>query len=194
MWDRLIGKIWCSRITISLPEMFFFSAQCWFFLKGVWHEIFDFRFFSWTIFPFGPLSILLRQLNKFYENSRRNSKSPAKSPVSPTPATNTKLWIFMQIFIKIWNGPKGILRSRGNYFMKKTWGWKSRVWLPLIYFLCNPLFPTPPPLPLTMHNWIKSLFMRNIKKHDVLFLFREKWMHREGKNNSVQDIRHKLQL
>ncbi len=42
-------------------------------LKGVWHEIFDFRFFSCIIFP-GPPSIPMGPFRIFFANSRRYSQ------------------------------------------------------------------------------------------------------------------------
>ncbi len=38
-----------------------------------------------------------------------------------TPAINTMLQIFLQIFVKIWNGPNGILRGLG-----KTYSWNNQ--------------------------------------------------------------------
>ncbi len=69
-------------------------------LKGVWHEILDFRFFSWISVPQAPKYSIGAVLN-FFENSQRYSltlaincsavsTTPAKnlSPVSLTPAIN----------------------------------------------------------------------------------------------------------
>ncbi len=69
-------------------------------LKGVWHEIFDFKFFSWISVPQAPKYSIEAFLN-FFENSRRYSRIPviscsvvsttrAKnlSPVSLTPVNN----------------------------------------------------------------------------------------------------------
>ncbi len=79
--------------------------DCSLFFKGVWHEIFDFRFFSWISVPQAPMYSFGAVLN-FFENSRRYSRiniyrgvnvncsavstTPAKnlSPVSTTPAIN----------------------------------------------------------------------------------------------------------
>ena len=68
-------------------------------LKGVWHEIFDFRFFSWISVPQAPKYSIGATLN-FFENSQRYSRiifqwSPVSlisvnnlSPVTTTPAIN----------------------------------------------------------------------------------------------------------
>ncbi len=42
-------------------------------LKGVWHEIFDFRFFSWINVPQAPKYSIEADLS-FFENSRRYSR------------------------------------------------------------------------------------------------------------------------
>ncbi len=42
-------------------------------LKGAWHEIFDFRFFSWTSVPQAPKYSIGAVLN-FFENSQRYSR------------------------------------------------------------------------------------------------------------------------
>jgi hypothetical protein len=52
--------------------------------------------------------------------------------VSLIPVVHLDLRISPQIFEKIWNGPNGILQSRGwNWFMKKTRSKKSRDIVPL---------------------------------------------------------------
>ncbi len=42
-------------------------------LKGQWHEIFDFWFFSWISFPQAP-EYTIRAVSNFFENSRRYSQ------------------------------------------------------------------------------------------------------------------------
>ncbi len=42
-------------------------------LKGVWHEIFDFRFFSWIYVPRTP-KYSIGGVSNFFENSRRYSR------------------------------------------------------------------------------------------------------------------------
>ncbi len=55
------------------------------------------------------------------------------SPVLLTPAINTKLRISPWMFVKICNGPSGILRDPGETdSWTTTWSWKSRIRLPLI--------------------------------------------------------------
>ncbi len=61
-------------IVLYLCKSEHFLTKCidWF-LKGVWHEIFDFRFFLWISVPQAPKYSIGAVLN-FFENSRRYSR------------------------------------------------------------------------------------------------------------------------
>ncbi len=59
----LIWLLQVTKIPISLQNL----------LKGVWHEIFGFRFFSWISVPQAPKYSIGAILN-FFENSRRYSR------------------------------------------------------------------------------------------------------------------------
>ncbi len=52
-------------------------------LKGVWHEIFDFRFFHESVSP-GPPSIPLGPFWIFFENTRRDTGDKLFSAVNDT--------------------------------------------------------------------------------------------------------------
>ncbi len=60
--------------SITSPPPPFFPADPWIFhLKGVWHEIFAFRFFSLINVPRAP-EYPIRTISNFFENSRRYSR------------------------------------------------------------------------------------------------------------------------
>ncbi len=54
-------------------------------LKGVWHEIFDFRFFSWIIVPPGP-KVFHKGRFEFFRKFAEIFANECLSPVSTTPA------------------------------------------------------------------------------------------------------------
>jgi hypothetical protein len=108
-------------------------------LKGVWHEIFYFRFFHESVYH-RSLSIPLGSFWIFF--SSVNYISNNLLPVTMTQLTNdhgcwrtafhrcwwnTKLWISLWIFVKIWNDLMGFLGARGKLIHEKTLSRKSRV-------------------------------------------------------------------
>ncbi len=61
----ITGGVYCSMIKVDL-----LSAGV---LKGFWHEIFDFKFFSKISFPQAP-EYHIRTISNFFKNSRRYSQ------------------------------------------------------------------------------------------------------------------------
>ncbi len=85
------APIHCSALTVIM-----YSARkilhkeneiCWkstlSILKGVWHEIFDFRFFSWLSVPWAH-EYSLGAVSNFFENSRRYSRMNVITGVNDT--------------------------------------------------------------------------------------------------------------
>jgi hypothetical protein len=112
------------------------------FLKGVWHEIFDFRFFSWISsarapeysIPWGSFRIFTKIRGDIQKQSV-NVTGDNLSPVTTTPAVMYRRYrslTLARIFVKIWNGPNRILGGQGKLICEKTWSRKSRVRLPLL--------------------------------------------------------------
>ncbi len=154
MWWLTMGPT-PSRQAKSMQMLFtymFFPVN--FILKGVWHEIFSFKFFSWISFsrassiPIKPLRIfsnIRRYIREWMFISDVNNTGDKREKFlgvnmslfeSTTPAKNFHSWISSQFFGKIRNGSKGIIRGLGTLIHEqKSWSRNSRVRLPLHYFL-----------------------------------------------------------
>ena len=122
------------------------------YLKGSWHEIFDFSFFFMNQCPLGPWVLPWGRF-EFFQKFAKIFSNECLSPVSTTPAITENPWqglipgvvdtgdknSFENIFVnfrKNLKRPQGSTHGpRGPWFMKKTWSRKSRVRLPLY---CRP--------------------------------------------------------
>ncbi len=114
-WEKIVVSRPLVHIVFGSSLAPFHPGTCWteknqyifLYLKGVWHKIFVFSFFSRISFPW-PLSISLRPFQIF-----------------------TKIRGDIRDFVdsgdKLFTG--GV--SEGNRYMKKTWSRKSRVRHPL---------------------------------------------------------------
>ncbi len=97
-------------------------------LKGVWHEIFDFKFFSMNQFPLAPeysvgqfwiFTKIRGDIRNFVFVAGVVVTGEKLSPVLTTPMINLYIRIFPQIFVKIRNGSHGILRGQGKLIHEK---------------------------------------------------------------------------